>query len=176
MVKPVKTCPVDNMDHLTIIFSCRRKTNRWPMVLFFNMLDVAGVAAFKIQKSLNPDWYFNDQQGRRQKFLKHLGQELTSDYTQVCLQTQSCLKSNVRNALKMIGKLDDLPQPAPAAENRPRKHCRLCPTCIILSKCVCRWMHKAWLLGIGSTLNGFEYPINISKHSIRALRDIFSKM
>ena len=29
---------------------------------------------------------------------------------------------------EMIGKLDDLPQPAPAAENRPWKRCRLCPT------------------------------------------------
>ena len=105
----MKTRPVDNMDHLTTIFSCRRKTNRWPMVLFFNMLDVAGVAAFIIWISLNPDWSFNDRQGRCQKFLKQLGQELTNYYIQVCLQTQSCLKSNVRNALKMIGKLDNLP-------------------------------------------------------------------
>ena len=98
------------------------------MVHFFNMLDVAGVAAFIIWISLNPDWSFNDRQGRHQKFLKQLGQELTNDYIQVCLQTQSCLKSNARNALKIIGKLDDLPQPAPAEENRPRKRCRLCPT------------------------------------------------
>ena len=124
----MKTCPVDNMDHLTTIFSCRRKTNRWPMVLFFNMLDVVGVAAFIIWISPNPDWSFNDRQGRRRKFLKQLGQELTNDYIQVCLQTPSCLKSNVRNALKMIGKLDDLPQPAPAAENWPLERCRLCPT------------------------------------------------
>ena len=89
------------------------------MVLFFNMLDVAGVAAFIIWISLNPDWSFNDHQERRRMFLKQLRQELTNDYIQVCLQTQSCLKSNVRNALKMTGKLDDLPQPAPAAENRP---------------------------------------------------------
>ena len=115
----MKTWPVDNMDHLTTIFSCRRKTNCWPMVLFFNMLDVAGAAAFIIWISLNPDWSFNDQQGRCWKFLQQLGQELTNDYIQVCLQTQSCLKSNVRNTLKMIGKLDDLPQAAPAAENRP---------------------------------------------------------
>ena len=98
------------------------------MVLFFNMLDVAGVTALIIWISLNPDWCFSDRQGRRRKFLKQLGQELTNDYIEVCLQTQSCLKSNVRNALKMIGKLDDLPQPAPAAENWPRKCCRLCPT------------------------------------------------
>ena len=97
------------------------------MVLFFNMLDVTGVAAFIIWILLNPDWSFNDRQGRRQRFLKQLGQELTNDYILVCLQTQSSLKSNVRNALK-IGKLDDLPQPAPAAENWNWKRCSLCPT------------------------------------------------
>ena len=98
------------------------------MVLFYNMLDVAGVAAFVIWISLNPDWSFSDQQGRHHKFLKQLGQKITNDYKQICLQAQSCLKSNVRNALKIIGKLDDLPQPAEAAENQPRKRCRLCPT------------------------------------------------
>ena len=98
------------------------------MVLFFNILDVVGVAAFIIWISLNPDWSFNDRQGTRQKFLKQIVQELTNAYIQVRLQTQSCLKSNVRNALKMIGKLDDLPQPAPAAENRPQKCYSLCLT------------------------------------------------
>ena len=92
------------------------------------MLDVAGAAAFVVWISLNPDWSFSDRQGRRHKFLKQLGQELSNDYIRIGLQSQSCLKSNVRNAPKMIGKLDDLPQPAPAVENRPQKHCRLCPT------------------------------------------------
>ena len=119
---------VNNMDHLATIFYCRRKNNQWSMVLFYIMLDVAEVAAFVIWISLNPDWSFNDRQGRRNKFLKQLGQKLTNAYIQIQLQTQSCLKSNVRNALKIIGKLDDLPQPAPAPENRPRKCCRLCPT------------------------------------------------
>ena len=41
---------------------------------------------------------------------------------------QNCLKWNVKYVLKKIGKLDDLPQPAPAAENQPWKRCRLCPT------------------------------------------------
>ena len=46
---------VDSMDCLAMIFSCRSENNRWPMVLFYNMLDVAGVAAFVIWISLNPD-------------------------------------------------------------------------------------------------------------------------
>ena len=47
---------VDNIDHFASIFTCHRKTNRWPMVLFYNMLGVAGVAAFGVCVSLKPDW------------------------------------------------------------------------------------------------------------------------
>ena len=57
--------------------------------LFFNMLDVAGVATFIIWISLNPDLSFNDRQGRCRKFLTQLGQELTNDYIQGCLQTKT---------------------------------------------------------------------------------------
>ena len=81
-------CPVDNMDHLTTIFSCRKKTIDGQWSSFFNMLDVAGVATFIIWISLNPDRSFNDRQGRCRKFLKQLGQELTNDYIQGCLQTK----------------------------------------------------------------------------------------
>ena len=57
--------------------------------LFFNMLDVAGVAAYIIWISLNPDWSFKDRQGRCRKFLKQFGQELTNDYIQGCLQIKT---------------------------------------------------------------------------------------
>ena len=39
---------VDNIDKLVGTFSCKRKINRWPMAVFFNMIDVAGVGALVI--------------------------------------------------------------------------------------------------------------------------------
>ena len=89
------------------------------------MLDVA---AFVIWISLNPAWSLNDRKVRCRKFLKQLSQELIDDYIQVRLQNPTILQPNVRNALKIIGKLAVSPQPAPEAEHQPRKHCRLCPT------------------------------------------------
>jgi len=38
---------VDNMDHLAGTYSVKRKSNRWPLVLFFNMMDVAAIAAVR---------------------------------------------------------------------------------------------------------------------------------
>lgn len=39
---------VDNMDKLVDTFSCKRKTDRWSMTVFFNMIDVAGVGVLVI--------------------------------------------------------------------------------------------------------------------------------
>ena len=92
---------MDNMDHLVTIFSCRRKANRCPIVLVYNMLDVTGV--FMICIAFDPDCFFSDRQGRPCKSLKWLGQELTDDI-QIRVSNQSMLQPNVKNALKMIGK------------------------------------------------------------------------
>lgn len=46
---------VSNVDHLSRMYSCRRKINRWPMPLFFHILDVAGIASFIVWVSNNPD-------------------------------------------------------------------------------------------------------------------------
>jgi len=43
------------MDHWITIFSCKRNFTYWPMVLIYNMLDVAGIAGYLIWLSLNPD-------------------------------------------------------------------------------------------------------------------------
>lgn len=47
---------VDNMDHMVSLYSCKCKINRWPMVMFFNMVDVAALASFVLWISKEPDW------------------------------------------------------------------------------------------------------------------------
>lgn len=118
---------VDNMDHLVSIFTCRRKTNRWPMVLFYNMLDVAGVAAFVIWLSLNPDWAQENPRGRRRMFLQELGHTLTDEHLTARMQNPRILQPSVKLSLRILGKLDagqaqGHPQGAPA-----RKRCKICP-------------------------------------------------
>jgi len=39
---------VDVMDQLATTYTCRRTCSRWPMTLFYNMLDVAGIAALTV--------------------------------------------------------------------------------------------------------------------------------
>ncbi len=37
-------------------YSCGRKTARWPMTLFYNMLDVSAYNAFVMWREIDPTW------------------------------------------------------------------------------------------------------------------------
>lgn len=50
---------LNNLDHLITNYTCKRKTNRWPMVLFMNMLDVGGIASLVVWLDNNPTWNEN---------------------------------------------------------------------------------------------------------------------
>ena len=67
---------VDNLDHLCTLYTCRRKVNRWPVVLFGNCIDVGAVAAFVIWMAKYPEWKSSEGKRRRRIFLLELGQEL----------------------------------------------------------------------------------------------------
>uniref|UniRef100_A0A915ENP4 PiggyBac transposable element-derived protein domain-containing protein n=1 Tax=Ditylenchus dipsaci TaxID=166011 RepID=A0A915ENP4_9BILA len=45
---------VDTLDQMVRTYSTKRKTCRWPMVIFYNMLDIAAVNAFVIWSKINP--------------------------------------------------------------------------------------------------------------------------
>lgn len=68
---------VDNLDKLVGTYSCRRKTSRWPLALFFNLLDVSAYNAFVLWKSVSPEWESNKNYKRR-VFLEELGHTLVT--------------------------------------------------------------------------------------------------
>ena len=63
------------MDKLVSTYSCKRRTLRWPLVIFFNMLDISAYNAFVIWMALNPEWNRRKLQ-RRRLFLEELGKAL----------------------------------------------------------------------------------------------------
>ncbi|XP_056290507.1 uncharacterized protein LOC130206515 [Pseudoliparis swirei] len=66
---------VDNLDKLVSAYSCKRRTLRWPLVIFFDMLDISAYNAFVIWMALNPEWNRGKLQ-RRRLFLEELGKAL----------------------------------------------------------------------------------------------------
>ncbi|KAE8278205.1 hypothetical protein D5F01_LYC23722 [Larimichthys crocea] len=47
---------VDNLDKVVGTYSCRRRTNRWPLALFHNLIDVSLYNAFVLWTSIEPSW------------------------------------------------------------------------------------------------------------------------
>ncbi|XP_050340237.1 piggyBac transposable element-derived protein 4-like [Bactrocera neohumeralis] len=63
---------VDTMDQMLTGYSCKRSTNRWPLAMFYNMLDIAGLASFIIYDELNP----TKQSDKRRSFIIELARQL----------------------------------------------------------------------------------------------------
>jgi hypothetical protein len=66
---------VDVMDQMVRTYTTKRMTRRWPMVIFYNMLDVSALNAFIIWMHLKPDWESKTSH-RRRLFLLELGKSL----------------------------------------------------------------------------------------------------
>lgn len=64
---------VDGLDQMIGGFTCKRASSRWPMAVFFNMLDVSGVASYLIYRM---NWPSDTHHAQRRNFLKSLAKEL----------------------------------------------------------------------------------------------------
>ena len=67
---------VDILDRMVRTYTCKRMTRRWPVALFYNMIDVSAVNAYIEWQQLHGENNRNFSKKRRRKFLIHLGKEL----------------------------------------------------------------------------------------------------
>jgi len=106
---------VDTMDQMVRTYSSKRMTRRWPMVLFYNLLDVSVLNAFIMWIHLNPIW-MNGILYKRRIFLTELGNQLVRDNA-----ARRAIKSPISSS------------PSPAGTNtsstagKKRGHCVLYP-------------------------------------------------
>ena len=56
-------------------YTCRRQTRRWPLNLFFNLLDIAALNAYTILRQVHPD-HQSTQGSRRRRFITDLANSL----------------------------------------------------------------------------------------------------
>ncbi|XP_062864594.1 piggyBac transposable element-derived protein 4-like [Trichomycterus rosablanca] len=47
---------VDNLDKVIATYSCQRKTARWPLVVFYNIVDVSAYNAYVLWIEINQQW------------------------------------------------------------------------------------------------------------------------
>jgi hypothetical protein len=90
---------IDVIDQYINNYTIRRIGRRWPMVVFFNLIDIAAINATTIWLYQNPDWNKGKKYVRR-LFLEQLGKSLAnshnehrSDYSRLTTNTKLALQS-----------------------------------------------------------------------------------
>ncbi len=68
---------VDNLDKVIGTYSCRRMMARWPLVVFYNMIDVSSYNAFVIWRETHPEW-LPQKLNKRRVFMEQLGKALVT--------------------------------------------------------------------------------------------------
>lgn len=112
---------VDVVDKLCATYSVSRSTRRWPMVIFYHLLNVAGVNA-KVIYLGNGQEYVS-----RRDYLKTLALSLVEDQLKRRSQMQT-LPNDLKIKLskyKPLAEPEEMPEPS-RVETRKRKRCEPC--------------------------------------------------
>jgi len=104
---------VDCADQMIETYSTKFATRRWPVVLFCNLLDIAALNAYVLNRKLKAE---GAPVGKRHLFIKKLGKTL-------CQELQEHRKSDaIHPGLARARQLDHTQEPA-----KKRGRCHVCP-------------------------------------------------
>lgn len=110
---------VDTVDRLCSNYDVARNTRRWPMVIFYSILNVAAINSFVVYNSNTPN-----NNCTRRKFLRNLAFDLIEPHLRVRAQKEN-LPRTLKNRLREICNI-----PIVAAENQRREgETGRCSTC-----------------------------------------------
>lgn len=139
---------VDSVDQMCAKYDCSRNTKRWPMVVFFDLVNISGINASRVFS------FNNNRIVRRTRFLESLAWDLIEPQIRSRLDSPSLPTELKARARKLLGIEEPLqPQPVPrdnkvgrcymcsrARDRSTRKCCELCghKVCPEHSAVVCR--------------------------------------
>jgi hypothetical protein len=121
---------VDTFDQLISNYSCARKTLRWPMRLFYFIVDTACVNALVAFKMQNPDWnnhHASTRLDKRRFFLLELGEALVADNVKRRASNRMISgRPQMASALAILGMNSTCGEKVTAMEKK-RGRCIACP-------------------------------------------------
>ena len=121
---------VDTLDMCVHTYTCARQTRRWPMRVFFNVIDIAAWNSYVCWISCNPNWNSGKRNSRRRRFLIELATALIKP--NMTKRWNQDIQSTVRNRIRACGLINtDLPTNTNAPSNpqgpsSDRGRCHLC--------------------------------------------------
>ena len=117
---------VDTLDQLVTTYTCKRKTNRWPMIVFYNMIDISAYNAFVLWTSINPQWN-GKKLTKRRLYLEQLGQALIEEHIKGRLYMPRT--EDARNVVERFQRAQSSSQATPAPRgDLKRSRCKFCPS------------------------------------------------
>lgn len=90
----------DTLESILRNYTCARKSNSWSMALFYNLIDISGLAAYRLFDRSSRTYSKLDTY-KYKRFLKELAIELAQPH--LALRCQNPLTKNIRYAMKLIG-------------------------------------------------------------------------
>lgn len=110
---------VDVLDRMCTVYSCSRKTNRWPLCLFYGMLNLAVINSFIMFKARGGTL-------ERRHFMHQLAAELVMPWSRHRLQFPTVSRS-IKNTISMCFKVPFLEEEEQQQRPPGKKRCALCP-------------------------------------------------
>lgn len=145
---------VDELDKKCSIYSCSRRTRRWPLAVFYRIIDISAVNAYILNQSSR-----NYSKISRADFLKTLARNLIVPHLQRREHNQRLTRS-LRDIIHMILGSESLPQPVVQKPITTSKLCYICPnklkrktthTCLQCEKPMCMGCSKRLCINCTNT-------------------------
>lgn len=121
---------VDVFDRLCANMNCGRKTRRWPMCFFYNMLNISCINAFVIYS--HNVYRDGEKPLSRLDFMIELHKQLVTPWLMQRMSIRT-MRTSVKVFIRNVLGIPELATPAIADQQRenkkgPRKYCTFCPT------------------------------------------------
>ena len=121
---------VDTFDQMCQNMCANRKTKRWPMCIFYNMINMACINSYVIYSHNGIS--YGGKPMTRQMYMLELHKNLTEAHQSRRLQTvpniNIDLKKIINDVLGKESEIKEQPQGQNTIKKGPRKYCSKCPT------------------------------------------------
>ncbi|XP_056635924.1 uncharacterized protein LOC130444670 [Diorhabda sublineata] len=112
---------VDSLDQKCALYSTGRRTQRWPMAIFFRILDICAANAYILFKSIKIE-----RKDTRLEFMKNLGKQLITEELER-RQSNSRVRQEIKVAIRnILGRKEEQPIES-VGKLAIRKYCSICP-------------------------------------------------
>lgn len=120
---------VDVLDQMVRTYTCKRQTQRWPVALFSNLINISALNAYILWTEIHPQWNGNKTYKRR-LYLQQLGESLVRPciVRRNRLPTAGASADVVRNIQAEVEEEPPTSTGPPAKKKASeRRRCKFCP-------------------------------------------------